>query len=521
MNGHARQDCTYADVIAEALQRHGERVAFVAGERRMTYSQAVDVTGRLIRALADHGVGRGGGVAALGPNSPEIWLLQAAAYLLGARFTGLHALGSRDDHVHVVDDSEATVLVVSPSYAQAGAEIVSRCVAVEHLFTLGPADVGCDLISVIADLKPAPLTGHGVEAGDIAWLQYTGGTTGVPKGVMLSQRAMVQQVQSWLASGGMPHYPRYLAASPITHAAVLPIVPTLVRGGSVILQESFSPAAYAAAIAEHRVNYALAVPTMIYELLRHLATASYDLSSLETLAYGGAPMSPALLVEARERLGPVLLQGYAQTESGAVMMTLRQHEHEGPALERLKNSCGRPLVGYVCAVLDESGQPVPDGEIGEICTRSAGVMSGYWKQPELTEQALAGGWLHTGDLGYRDASGYYYVVDRLKDLVISGGFNVYPKEVEDVLTGHPAVADAAVIGVPHPKWGEEVTAYVVPRSSGVDAHELITLVRKHKGPHYAPKVIHLVNELPKTPVGKIDKKALRALHWVSGERQVH
>jgi fatty-acyl-CoA synthase len=519
VNGQARQDITYADVIAEALQRHGDRVAFIAGERQMTYAQAVDVTARLIRVLVTHGVGRGGGVVALGPNSPEMWLLQAATYLVGARFTGLHALGSLDDHVHVVEDSEATVLVVSPSHAERGAEILNRCNGVENLFTFGPTSVGSDLTNVVGELEPAPLTGHGVEVEDIAWLQYTGGTTGVPKGVMLSQRAMVQQVQSWLASAGMPQYPRYLAASPITHAAVLPVLPTLVRGGTVILQESFSPAAYASAIAEHRVNYTLAVPTMVYELLRHLDTATYDLSSLETLAYGAAPMSPTRLVEARKRLGPVLLQGYAQTESGGVMMTLRQHEQDGAALERLKGSCGRPAVGFVCAVQDDAGEPVPDGEIGEICTRSAAVMSGYWKQPALTEKALAGGWLHTGDVGYRDADGFYYIVDRLKDLVISGGFNVYPKEVEDVLTSHPAVVSAAVIGVPHPKWGEQVTAYVVPRVSGVDVDDLIALVRRRKGPHYAPKAIHLVDELPKTSVGKIDKKALRAAQSARGQCQ--
>ncbi len=521
MDAHARQDITYADVIAEALQRHGDRVAFVAGDRRMTYAEAVDLTGRMIRALAAHGVTRGGGVVALSPNSPEVFLLQAAAYLLGARFTGLHALGSPDDHAHVVEDSGATVLVVSPSHAKAGAEIVDRAGTVEHLFTFGPADAGRDLNSVIAALEPAPLTGYGVEPEDIAWLQYTGGTTGLPKGVALSQRAMAQQVQTWLASYGMPHYPRYLAASPITHAAVLALLPTLVRGGTVVLQESFSPATYAAAIEEHRINYAFAVPTMIYELLRHLETADFNLSSLETLAYGAAPISPTRLVEARERLGPVLLQGYAQTESAGVMMTLRQHEHDGAALERLSGSCGRPAVGFVCAVLDEAGREVPDGVIGEICTRSPAVMTGYWKQPELTEQALAGGWLHTGDMGYRDQDGYFHLVDRLKDLVISGGFNIYPKEVEDVLTSHPSVATAAVIGVPHPKWGEEVTAYVVPSSADVDVDELIGFVRQRKGPHYAPKTVHLIDELPKTTVGKIDKKALRAVHWSGTGRQVN
>ena len=521
MDGHAWQDVTYADVIAEALQRHGDRVAFVSGDRRMSYAEATDVTGRMIRALLAHGVTRGGGVIALSPNAPEVYLLQAAAYLIGARFSGLHTLGSPADHVHVAVDSEASVLVVSPAYAAAGAEIVRRAGTVEHLFTFGPAEVGRDLDALIAGLEPAPLTGHGVEPEDIAWLQYTGGTTGVPKGVMLSQRAMVQEVQSWLASYGMPHYPRYLAASPITHAAVLAVLPTLVRGGTVILQQGFEPAAYLAAIAEHRVNYAFAVPTMIYELLRHLETADYDLSSLETLAYGAAPISPTRLVEARERLGPVLLQGYAQTESAGVMMTLRQHEHDGAALERLSGSCGRPAVGFVCAVLDEDGREVPDGRIGEICTRSPAVMSGYWKQPELTAQALHGGWLHTGDMGYRDADGYYHLVDRLKDMVISGGFNVYPKEVEDVLTSHPAVVAAAVIGVPHPKWGEEVTAYVVPRAGAVDTAELIGFVRERKGPHCAPKTIHLIDELPKTTVGKIDKKALRAVHWSGTGRQVN
>jgi fatty-acyl-CoA synthase len=231
-------------------------------------------------------------------------------------------------------------------------------------------------------------------------------------------------------------------------------------------------------------------------------------------------MSPTRLKEALELFGPVMMQCYGQTECIHLTM-LRKEEHRLDKPERLA-SCGRPPAGIRMALLDEQGREVPRGEIGEVCIRGHAIMRGYWNRPEQTEEALRGGWLHTGDLAYCDDEGFYYLVDRAKDMIISGGFNVYPREVEDVLTAHPAVAMAAVIGVPDEKWGEKVVAVIVPRpGESVDAQEMISLVKDKKGAIMAPKQVDFVDSLPQTALGKTDKKALRKQYWGDQERMVN
>jgi fatty-acyl-CoA synthase len=232
-------------------------------------------------------------------------------------------------------------------------------------------------------------------------------------------------------------------------------------------------------------------------------------------------MSPARLGEAHERIGPVFSQVYGQSEAlGGT--SLYKAEHDPVTRPDLLASCGRPMVGFDIAVLDDAGVEVAIGEVGEICMRSQAVMGGYWNEPGLTAETLAGGWLHTADLARRDDEGYLYIVDRKKDMIISGGFNIYPKEVEDVLATHPDVSRSAVIGIPHDRWGEEVKAVVVARPGAtLDPAALIALVKDKKGSHYAPKTIDVVDDLPLTPVGKPDKKVLRARSWDGHERAVH
>lgn len=517
------QGALYSDLVVEALTRYGSRTAFIShsGES-ISYSEAAEQVSRFRHVLGGRGIGRGSGVGALGTNAPNMWLIQAASYTLGARFTGLHALGAVEEHARLIADANIGLLLVDREHAELGRQIIVK--SGEHTLLLvdGPSAFGEDINELAREASVGTLVSDPVEPDDVAWLQYTGGTTGQPKGVMLTQQSMAQQVQSWLCSYGLPECPRYLAAAPITHAAVLPILPTLICGGTVILQEAFSPQTFFNVIEKYSVNYAFAVPTMLSALRDSGLHEDYDLSSLKCLAYGAAPISPSRLADLVNVLGPILMQGYAQTEAGGFMMTLRREEHDPVRRPHLLHSCGRPAVGVVAAILDEDNKRLGDDQIGEICIRSAGVMRGYWKQSEATTQALSGGWLHTGDIGRRDSDGYYYIVDRAKDMIITGGFNVYSREVEDVLTTHLSVANAAVIGRPHSKWGEEVTAYVVlqPQST-TTAEELMTFVRERKGVHYAPKSIHFVTQLPSTAAGKIDKRALRAEHWVDDDRQIN
>lgn len=508
---------SYSALIVEALTRNPERTAFIQGDSVVSYAEAADKTSRIRRVLEGMGSKKGSCVGALSSNSPEVWMVQAAICLSGATYTGLHPLGSVDDHVELCRDAEVDILVVHPRFAEVGAQIVARATNVK-LLTLGPAEVGEDLLELCTQVAPEALTRGDAEEEDIAWLQYTGGTTGRPKAAMISHRAMVQEVFSLTASWRLPLDPRTLIATPITHAGVLPILPTLLRGGTVVLQAGFDPQQWLAAVQTHRINYVFTIPTVLYALLDHGGLDRFDLSSLETVVYGASPMSPSRIDEAQQAFGPTLLQGYGQTECVGMATSLLPSEHD----QANRTSCGRAVAGALVEVLDEDGQPLPNGTVGEICVRSRAVMSGYWKRPAETAEVLRNGWLRTGDMAFRSDAGFFHIVDRKKDMVISGGFNVYPREIEDVLADDPSVSAAAVIGVPDPKWGEAVKAFVVARPGATpDTDALIASVRQRKGPHHAPKSIEVVDQLPLTTVGKIDKKVLRATYWAGQERAVH
>ena len=503
---------TYSSLIVEAFERFPDREAFVHGDRRLTFADAADSMSRIQQVLANHGVGRGSGVGSLSLNLPEVWLTQAATYLLGAHYSGLHPMGSVDDHVWVCEDAEVEVLLVHPKFAAVGAEILRRAAAVKHLIVFGESEHGHNLFDLLGAHDARPLDAGPAEPEDLAWLQYTGGTTGKPKGVMLSHRAMTQLAETAMTSWQLPAAPRYIVAPPITHAAVLPLFPTLARGGAVILMEGFEPHGFVRAIEKERANCTFVVPTMLNAILDHTSSDEADLSSMQNIIYGAAPITPPRLTQALDRFGRRLLQIYGQTECVGVTSSLLREEHDPIGRPQLLTSCGRPVMGATVKLVDEDDNPVPDGTPGELCVRSPAVMSGYWKMPDLTAETLRNGWLHTGDVAFRDQHGYLHIVDRTKDMVISGGFNIYPKEVENVIAAHPDVAAVAVVGTPDDKWGEIVTAFVVVRDgAAVDPEVPRRMVYEAKGAHQAPKVIHLIAELPTTLVGKIDKKVLRTM----------
>jgi len=516
-----RDAVTYGEIILTALRRFPDRVAFRQDDRTLTYRRTADLLARWITLFTQRGLSQGHGVGVLSPNRPEVWLGQSASVMAGGRYTALHPLGSLDDHLYACNEAELRFLLVDPAYAERAAQLLDASCAVEAVFTFGAASVGEDLTRLAQSVTPAPLTAGPHGPDDIAWLLYTGGTTGVPKAAMLPERAIAQLVLSVLTGWDLPAEMRYLACAPISHAAGMLTTATLLRGGTVILQRSFDPGAWLAAIAAERATLALLVPTMIYAILDHPALGRTDLSSLQTVMYGASPMSPARMAEALDRIGPVFCQLYGQTECAGLATALWRADHDRDDLHRL-TSCGKPIPGVRVEIHDDEGQLVPEDVPGEICVQGPSVMLGYWKQPELTAAALDDGWLRTGDVAMRDAEGYLYIVDRKKDMIVSGGFNIFPREIEDVLTMHPAVSNVAVIAVPDPKWGEAVKALVVTRPGAtVSAEEVVQLVRDKKGPVYAPKSVEFLDALPLTPVGKADKKALRARYWAGQTRNVH
>jgi fatty-acyl-CoA synthase len=509
------------DVVISALRRHPDRVAFRSDGTEMTYRQVEDTLARWVAVLHELGLRRGEGVGLLSPNRPEAWLAMTAAALAGGRITALHPLGSLADHLHACDEAELRFVLVDPGFAERGAQLLEGSGAVEAVYGFGPSDAGSDFLQLAAQASPNGRLDRGPQAPeDIAAVLYTGGTTGVPKGVMLPNRAWAAMAYGTALGWDLPERSTYLAVAPITHAAGMLIVPTLLKGGTVVLQRRFDPEAWLAAVAAERANVSLLVPTMIYALLDHPAIERTDLSSLESVVYGASAISPTRLAEAIERVGRVFCQLYGQTESLGQGTSLWRHQHDPSDLHRL-TSCGTAMPYNRVTLLDDDDRPVPDGSPGEICIQGPSVMLGYWKQPEQTEQALASGWLHTGDIGVRDGDGLFYIVDRKKDMIVSGGFNVFPREIEDVIAQHPAVSAVAVIGMPDPRWGEAVKAMVVLRPGAtVNAEDLVALVRERKGPVHAPKSLEFVDGLPMTPVGKADKRALRERYWAGRERRV-
>ncbi|WP_430649359.1 AMP-binding protein [Bradyrhizobium uaiense] len=511
---------TTTTMILRALSRFPDRQAFVWNGGSLTYSAVRDLIAGLQSGMVSAGLKTGDVVALLSANSAETWCAGIAAQALGLLITWLHPLGSLADHLAVVEDIGATALIVDPkTHGQRGADLAAAAAhQLKLTFAMGRAEFGCDLLSAAraaGAVTPVDLT----NINERAIVNYTGGTTGKSKGAVRTHRALVASAQSVAAEFGLPETPRYLAAAPITHVSGSFVLPSLARGGTVHLLKGFDPDEFLTTIAREKINVTMMVPTMIYVMLDHPKLGAIDISSLELLLYGASPMSPTRLVEGLERIGPIFAQLYGQTECYPVSL-LGKADHDDRRPE-LFASCGFPLASCTVSLLDENNQPVRPGEAGEICVRATQAMEGYWKRPEQTAETFAGGWLHTGDIARADERGYLYIVDRKKDMIVSGGFNIFPREVEDVLSSHPDVAMASVIGIPHPKWGEAVTALVVPKpGKQPDAESLIDLVKQRKGGTHAPKQIEFVDSLPLTAVGKVDKKVLRSKYWAGQERQV-
>ena len=510
---------TVCEQTLRALARYPSRTAFSWPGGSITYQGATELIGRMQKVFMQLGLAPGARVALLTANRADAWCGGIAAQLSRFAITWLHPMGSLEDQLFQIEDSDAEMLVVdAATFRDRGGELATRSRNLKSVFTLGPASYGADLLAAVehsGTASPRCLAG----TDDIATLNYTGGTTGKSKGALRTHREYGGFANATLADFEIPDTPRYLTVAPISHVAGTKVLPALMRGGTVHMLKGFDPEAVFATIERERINFTLFVPTMIYVLLDHPALDRTDLSSLELLLYGASAMSPSRLVEGIERIGPVFSQLYGQTECYPVAV-LRKADHD-PKTPELFLSCGFPIAACEVKILDDNDHEVATGEAGEICVRAPHVMAEYWKRPEQTAETLKNGWLHTGDIARADDRGYMFILDRKKDMIVSGGFNIFPREVEDVLSQHADVAMVAVVGVPDDKWGEAVTAIVVAREgTRPSAEELISLVKARKGSAHAPKHIKFVSELPMTGVGKVDKKLLKAGFWAGRDRMV-
>ena len=512
-------------LIIDGLNRYDDRPFLFLGDATITYAEVRAHASRFAQALEAKGIKKGSRTAILSANRPEVLYSLCANMLVGACNTPLHPLGSADDQAYVLEDAEVETLIYDPTiFEPRAAELKERVPGLKHLLAFGPSQVGEDWNALAAAFEPKPLVAPDVGANDLNTIVYTGGTTGRPKGVRQPYRSAAYMTMVQMAEWEWPEEVRFLIATPLSHAAAAFVVPTLQSGGAFVAMQGFTPDLFFDTVEKHRITATFLVPVMIYPLLDHPRAATADISSLETLFYGASPMSPTRLKEGVEKWGQIFFQCFGQSEAPMVLTHLKKADHDLSKPERFA-SCGRPSPWVRLALLDDDSQPVPEGEAGEICVRAPLVMEGYNGLPEQTEAAFAGGWLHTGDVGRYDDEGFLHIVDRKKDMIVTGGFNVFPREIEDVISAHPAVAQVAVVGVPDERWGESVKAVVILRpgheGSEALAAELQAAVKEAKGSVQSPKSVDFVSSIPLSPLGKPDKKALRKQFWGDQARGVN
>lgn len=507
------------DYLDKGASLGGDAPCLVCDGRTWTYDEVRDLAGRIASALAGRGVRRGDKVAILSSNDPIAFTCVFGISRAGAVWCPINPRNEASENRELLDLFDCSVLLFKAAYAPLVDQIRGDLPQVTTLVCLDE-DIAWALgweEFLAAGTDPTDRDAD----DDLAMIVGTGGTTGRPKGVMLTgtnietMTALTLTGYPWpdpAATGGAR--PTYLALAPLTHAAGVLCFPVLTQGGSIVVMRQPDVGAFLGAVQEHRVTHTFLPPTLIYMVLDHPELEATDLSSLQCFWYGAAPMSAQRLEEALTRIGPVMAQLFGQTEAPMMISTMSPSDHfraDGTIAHERLSSAGRPAPLVTVSILADDGTVLPAGERGEIAVRSSLVMRGYYKNPEATAEASAHGWHHTGDIGYLDPEGFLHIVDRAKDMVITGGFNVYSTEVEQALMAHPAVADCAVVGLPDEKWGERLTAVLQLRpGQSVDPHDVQAFVKERIGSVKTPKQVEVWPDLPRSRVGKVLKTEVKA-----------
>ncbi len=516
-----------SSAIKRAVQISGPELATDYLDRQRTWHEFGDRIASLAGALVELGVQPGDRIAMLSLNNDRYLEYFFAVPWVGATFVPINTRLAAPEFVHWLSDSESSMLFIDDAFLAVWPTIADRLANIRNLVYVGENKTPEGMLSyeaLVADAEPIEPKDTG---GDqLAGLFYTGGTTGRSKGVMLSHRNLLLNAIQFGPEAGFDRHSIYLHAAPMFHlangAATFAIA---AMAGKNIIITAFEPTAVLQAIQDKQVNLGLLVPTMINMVVNHPEIGKYDLTSLKRVLYGASPMPEAVIAKAMQEIpGARFQQAYGQTEAAPVITLLEPERHvmDGPLAGKMK-SCGRAVPGVEVRIHDADDNELARGEVGEICSRGDNVMLGYWKQPELTAETLRNGWLHTGDGGYMDQEGYVYVVDRIKDMIISGGENVYSAEVEDAVHRHPAIAECAAIGIPHEKWGEQV--HVIARcheGQPVTSEQLIAHCHELIAGYKCPRSVEFVTEpLPLSGAGKILKTELRKPYWEGHEKQVN
>jgi acyl-CoA synthetase (AMP-forming)/AMP-acid ligase II len=514
---------TCGDLIKRGRALYGTQAALLFEGRQFTFAEQAARMFRLANALLGNGLKKQERVAVLARNCSEYIEIFGACEIAGFVAINLNVRLSDAELATICRDSQPSAMICSKDFLAQARALAAQLSCIRIRIAIGSEDADTlsyeHLVSESSADEPTATAGP----SDIAYLMYTSGTTGGPKGVMISHAAMVEATRMLSHEGGISSTDKALIVMPLFHlGGKIEQMNFNLMGAEVVLKAAFDAEDILDTIEKERVTAAHFAPAMIQRLLDVLEAKPYDVSTLRCVHYASAPMPGPLLRRALDRMGPIFVQVYGMTEC-LIGTILKAHQHllSSPEGERRLRSAGQPLLGNEVKIVREEGTACDTGEIGEILFRSPTIMSGYWNKPELTAEVVRDGWIHTKDLGFVDGSKFVYVVDRKKDMIISGGENIYSWEVEEALRAHPDVADVAVIAVPDEVWGESVKACVQMRPGrSASEVELIDYTRSKIASYKKPRSIDFVQSLPRLFNGKIDKKALRAPYWRGHDRQV-
>jgi len=508
------------DIPSVQAARFGDRTAVEIEDRRLTYAELDRRARKVAGMLGELGVKAGDRVSWLGRSSEAFFEIFFGAALARVCLAPINTRLAVPEIAFILQDSGANVFFVTPEFFATAEQVVAQVDRPIRLIAVGGARPGFESFEALRDAAPEASAEEPAHGDDVLQL-YTSGTTGLPKGVRLNNAnyAAFLELRSQVEGFDYGADDTVLIVMPLFHVAGTNIsFAGLAAGGRVILLPEFRPADVLRLIEQERVAHVFLVPAMINMLLQAPEIEGADLSSLKTIAYGASPIGEAVLAQAKARFGCGFIQFYGMTESTGAGTYLPPQAHEGELLR----SCGRPWPTLEVRILDEAGGEAVPGAIGEIAIKGDIVMAGYWNRPEATADTVTPeGWLRTGDAGYRDQNGFFFVHDRVKDMIVSGGENVYPAEVENAIMGCPGVADVAVIGVPDERWGEAVKAIVVP-SPGArpDPADVIGWARQRIAGFKAPKSVDFIDALPRNASGKVLRRELRKPYWEGRARMV-
>lgn len=511
-----------AKSLGEAVRWHAtqtpNKVAITFEGRTTTYQELDRASDRVANGLLALDVGPSDRIGILDKNSDRFFEIWLGLSKLGAVIVPINARLAGPEVEYVVNDANIKVLFIGEQFIDLIGKIRDKLKTVSRVIVINKT------YDTWRDSFPAVSVQYPTSSEDVNMQLYTSGTTGRPKGVQLTNRNTIDTMADTLASWGDWNASDVsLVAMPLFHIAGCGVgMLSLAAGLRMFLVREYVPEDVTRLIQKERVTVTFLVPSMIMFLLDDKSIVDADLSSLRRIVYGASPIPTKLLQRALQRLPTTgFVQVYGLTETTGGITVLTAEDHSDPESPHLK-SCGRPIGGVEIQILGADGQPVPQGQVGEIVCRTVKNMKGYWRRDQDTAKTLRNGWLHTGDVGYVDADGYVYIHDRVKDMIVSGGENIYPAEVESAMFGHPAIADVTVIGVPDERWGEVVKALVVlkPGSRG-NAAEILAYTRERLAAYKSPKSIDFVESLPRNPTGKVLKWELREKYWKGFERRVN